>query len=177
MPAALHDALTDCFAVADARLAPLDADAVPVAETLGDDAQMHLALAPQDDFVRLRIVHDGNRRIFLGEPVKRLTEFDVVLALLGRNRDGEYRRIGFDFGDRGMRMLAGAKGFTGLGLVELGKADCIADPGGTALLRGLADEPEGTGDAAGLVVRSQKRRAVAGLPRKHAHNRHFAAVR
>ena len=47
---------------------------------------------------------------------------------------------------------------------------------GTALFAALADELEDAGDATGLVVFGQERRAVAGLPGEHAHDRHFAAV-
>src|SRR5262249_57615076 len=50
------DRLADGLAVADARRVPLDRDAVAVGEPLGGDAQVHLALAPDDDPVRLRIV-------------------------------------------------------------------------------------------------------------------------
>ena len=46
MTPALDDALADGLAVADGRLAALDGDAVTVAEALGGDAQVHLALAP-----------------------------------------------------------------------------------------------------------------------------------
>ena len=47
----------------------------------------------------------------------------------------------------------------------------------SALLAGLADKLEDAGDAAGLVVAGEEGRAVAGLAREHAHDRHFAAVR
>src|ERR1700720_586099 len=100
MPAALDDALADGLAITDRRLTAFEHDAVAIAETFGRDAQMHLALAPQHDFVRFRIVHDDDRRIFLGQLVERLAELDVVLALLGRDRDREHRRIWLDLGHR-----------------------------------------------------------------------------
>ena len=106
--AALHDAFADGLAVADARRAPLDGDAEAIAQPLGGDAQMHLALAPQHDFVGLGIVHDGDRGILLGQLVQRQAELDVVLALLGRDRDRQHRRIGRDLGERRMRLLARA---------------------------------------------------------------------
>ena len=127
VPAALDDALADGFAVADARLAALDGDAVTVAETLGGDAQVHLALAPQHHLMRLRIVHDGDRRVFLGKLVERLAEFDVVLALLRRDRDGQHRRVGLDLGDSGMGLLARGQRVAGPGLVELGESYGLAE--------------------------------------------------
>ena len=176
MAAALDDAFADGLAVADARLPPLDGDAKAVAQPLGGDAQVHFALAPQHHFVGLRIVLDGDRGIFLGELVQRLAELDVVLALLRRDGDGKHRRIGLDLGERGMGLLAGGQRVAGLGLVELGEADGLADRGRAALLGGLADELEYAGDAAGLVVACEQCRAVAGLTRDHPRNRHFAAV-
>src|ERR1700676_2828816 len=118
---------------------------------------------PPDHFVGLRIVLDGDRGIFLGELVQRLAELDVVLALLGRDGDGEHRRIGLDFGERGMGLFAAGKRVAGLGLVELGEGDGLADRGRSALLGALADELEHAGDAAGLIVAGQQRRAVASL--------------
>ena len=174
--AALDDAFADGLAVADARLAPLDGDAEAVAQPLGGDAQVHFALAPQHHFVGFRIVLDGDRRIFLGELVQGLAELDVVLALLRRDGNGEHRRIGLDLGERGMGLLAGRERVAGLGLVELGEGDGLADRGRAALLGGLADELEHAGDAAGLVVTGQQRRAVAGLAGNHPRDRHLAAV-
>src|SRR6478736_779130 len=109
MPAALDDALADGLAITDRRLTAFEHDAVAIAETFGRDAQMHLALAPQYDFVRFRIVHDDDRRIFLGQLVERLAELDVVLALLARDRDREHRRIWLDLGNRPVRVLACAQ--------------------------------------------------------------------
>ena len=163
VPAALHDAFADGLAIADARRAPLDGDAVAVAQALGGDAQMHLALAPQHHFVGLGIVHDGDRGILLGKLVQRLAELHVVLALLGRDRDREHRRIGRDFGERGMRLLAGRQRIAGLGLFEFGEGDRFAERRRPALFAGLADQLEDAGDAAGLVVAGHECRAVAGL--------------
>ena len=166
VPAALDDAFADGLAVADGRLPPLDGDAEAVGEPFGGDAQVHLALPPQHDFVGLGIVHDGDRRVFLGELVQRLAELHVVLALLGRDRDRQHRRIGLDLGERRMRLLAGGQRVAGLGLVELGERDGLADDGRPALLGRLADELEHAGDAAGFVVAGQERRAVGGLARR-----------
>ena len=84
---------------------------------------MHLALAPQHHLVGLRIVHDGDRGILLGELVERLAELHVVLALLGRDRDGEHRRIRRrPWRARGCGLLARGQRVAGLGLVELGEA-------------------------------------------------------
>src|SRR5208282_3033121 len=150
--AALDDALADGFPVADARLAPLDRDAVTVAQSLGGDAQMHLALAPQYHLVRFRIVHDGDRGIFLGELAEGLTQFHVVLALLRRYGDGQHRRIGLDLGDRRMGLLARRQRVAGLGFIEFGEGNGLADVGRSALLAVLSDELEEAGNTAGLAV-------------------------
>ena len=76
-----------------------------------------------------------------------------------------------------MGLLARGERVAGLGLVELGKGHGFADHGRAALLGRLADQLEDAGDAAGLVVFGEERRAIAGLPRQHAHHRHFAAMR
>ena len=60
MPAALHDAFADGLAIADRRLTAFKHDTVAIAQTLGRDTQMHFALAPEHDFVRLRIVHNDD---------------------------------------------------------------------------------------------------------------------
>ena len=100
---------------------------------------MHFALAPQHHFMGFGIVHDGDRRILLGKLVQRLAEFHVVLALLRRNRNREHRRIGRDFGERGMGLFAGRQRIAGLGLFEPGESDGLAERGRSALLAGLAD--------------------------------------
>ena len=88
MAPALHDRLADGLAISDLRRAPLDRDPETIGKTLGRDAQMHLALAPHDDLVGLRIVMHAQRRVLLGELVEREAELDVVLAILRRDRDG-----------------------------------------------------------------------------------------
>ena len=70
----------------------LDGDAEAVGQPLGRDPQVHLALPPEHDLVRLRVVHHRDRGIFLEQLVQRLAELDVVLALLGGDRDREHRR-------------------------------------------------------------------------------------
>ena len=75
-----------------------------------------------------------------------------------------------------MGLLAGGERVAGLGLVELGEGDGFADRGRAALLGGLADELEHAGDAAGLVVAGEQRRAVAGLAGNDPRDRHLAAV-
>src|ERR1700722_3394755 len=177
VPAALHHALPDGLAVANRRLAPLPRHAIAIAEPFGGDAQVHFALAPQHHFVRLRIVHDDDRRIFLGELVERLAELDVVLALFCRNRDRQHRRGRLDLGDRRVRLFAGAERVAGLGLVELGKADGIADRRRAALLARLTGEFEHAGATTGLLVAGHENRTVAGLAGEHADDRHLAAVR
>ena len=64
-----------------------DRHGVTVAEPFGGDAQVHLALAPHHHFVDVGIVHDRERRIFLGELGEGRAELDVVLAFLRRDRD------------------------------------------------------------------------------------------
>ena len=131
---ALGYAFADGFAVTDAWLPPLDGNAVTVAEALGRDAQVHLALAPQYDFVGLGIVHNGDGRVFLGKLVERLAEFDVVLAFLCRNRDRQHGRVGLDLGDSGMGLLASRQRVAGLGLIELGESNGLAQRSRPALL-------------------------------------------
>ena len=54
---------------------------------------MHLALPPHHDLVGLGIVDHGQRGILVDQLVERLAELDVVLALLGGDRDREHRRM------------------------------------------------------------------------------------
>ena len=75
-----------------------------------------------------------------------------------------------------MGLLARRQRVAGLGFIELGEGDGLADGGRSALLAGLADELEDAGDAAGLVVAGQEGGAVAGLAGEHARDRHLAAM-
>ena len=84
--------------------------------------------------------------------MQRLAELDVVLALLGGDRDREHRRIGRDLGDRRVRLLAGGQRLAGLGVVELAERDGLAGLRGAALLGGLADQLEHARHAAGLAL-------------------------
>ena len=111
---------------------------------------MHLALSPQNDFVGVGIVHDGDRRIFLDQLVERLAELDVVLALFRRDRDREHRRIGRDRCDRRMRRLAGGQRVTGLRMIELAERHGFAGRGGGAFFGRLSHQLEHAGDAAGF---------------------------
>ena len=72
------------------------------------------------------IVHDRDRRVLLEQLVQRLAELDVVLALLGGDRDRQHRRIGRDLGERRVRLLAGGEGVAGIGVVELAERDRLA---------------------------------------------------
>ena len=85
-----------------------------------------------------------------------------------RRRDRQQRR---------MRGLAGGDGVAGHGMVELGERDGFAGAGGAALLRGLAQQLEDAGDAAGLALGRQEGQAVRDLAVEHARDRHLAAVR
>ena len=101
---------------------------------------MHLALAPQHDLVRLGVVHDRDRGIFVEQLGERLAELDVVLALLGGDRDARApAACGVDLGDRRMRLLAGGQRIAGLGVIELAERDGFAGCGRPALLGVLAD--------------------------------------
>src|ERR1700678_1844025 len=160
MTTALGNAFANSLAVAEARLAPLDGDAVTVAEALSRDAQVHLALAPQHNLVVLGIVHDDDGGVFLGQLVERLAELDVVLAFLGRNRDCQHWRIGLDLGNDRMGLLARGQRVAGLGLVELRESDSLAQRSRPALLARLADEFEYAGDAAGFFIGCQERGAI-----------------
>ena len=144
VPATLRvDRLADGLAVADARRAPVDRDAVAIGKPLGHDAQMHLALAPHDDLVGLGIVMHDERGILVVQLVERHAELDVVLAVLGRDRDREHRREGRDLRDRGMDLLAGRQRVAaGPRVVELAERDSVAGHRGAALLGHLADQLE-----------------------------------
>ena len=66
--AALRDRLADGLAIADRSAGRVDdRHREAIGEPLGGDAQMHLALAPDHHLVGFGIVHDGERRIFLGQ--------------------------------------------------------------------------------------------------------------
>src|SRR3974377_761349 len=56
VPAALGNRFADRFAITDALRAAFDGHAVAVAQPLGGDPQMHLALAPQHAFVGFALV-------------------------------------------------------------------------------------------------------------------------
>ena len=127
--------------------------------------------------MRLGIVDHGDRGVFFQQLVQRLAELDVVLALLGGDRDREHRRTGRNRQQRRVRLLAGGDGVAGHGMVELGERDGLADAGRTALLGGLAHQLEHAGDAAGFALGRQEGRAVADLAVEHARDRHLAAVR
>ena len=105
--AALHDRLADRFAVADAWRALGNRDAEAIAEPLGGNAQMHFALSPHDNFVGLGIVLHDQRGIFIDQLGERLTELDVVLALLGGNRERQHRRGYAKCDNGGMRGPSG----------------------------------------------------------------------
>ena len=109
-------------------------DAEAIGQPLGRDPQMHLALPPHHHFVGLGIVHDGERGIFLEQLGQGLAELDVVLALLGGDRDGEHRRIGGDLGELRMRLLAGGQRVAGGGMVELAESHRLTRLRGPALL-------------------------------------------
>src|SRR5204863_8359401 len=89
VPSPLDHRFLDGLAIADSWLAGRDGDAEAVGEPLGRNPQMHFPLPPRNHFLRLRVVHDTHRGILLDQLVQRLSEFDVVFAFLGRNRDSE----------------------------------------------------------------------------------------
>ena len=175
-PALMRDALADRLLVADRRLAFLQRDAEAAGQPFADDAQMHFALPPQDDFVRVGVVHDRDRGILFHELVERLAELDVVLALLGRDRDREHGRIGLDFRNRRMRCLAGRQRVAGMGGIELTERHRFTGRGRGALLGRLSHQLEHAGHAAGFGFAGIERRAVADLAGQHARDRHLAAM-
>src|SRR5690606_36431237 len=65
--AALGRALADRLAIADARLVRGDRDAVASLQAFGRDAQMHLALAPQDHVAGFVVVDDSDRGVLVGQ--------------------------------------------------------------------------------------------------------------
>ena len=76
-----------------------------------------------------------------------------------------------------MRLLAGGERVAGLGVIELAERHRLAGLGGAALLAVLAEELEHAGDATGIALGGDERRAVADLAVEHARDRHLAAVR
>src|SRR5205085_12657017 len=121
---------------------------------------------------RLRVVHDADRVVFLQQLVERLTELDVVLALLGGHRHRQHRRIGRSLGQRRMRLLAGSQRVAGIGVVELAERDRLARLRRGAFLVVLAEQLEYAGDAASLALGRNEGRAVADLAVEHARDRH-----
>src|SRR5690242_12177471 len=128
---------------------------------------MHLALAPDDHFMALRIVHDGQRGIFLRQFCESWPELYVVLTLFGLYRNRKHRRVGFDLGNRGMRLLARTQRVTGFGVIELAESDGLATRRLPAFLKMLTHQLEHAGNASGIAGGRGERRAVAGLPAKH----------
>src|SRR5215467_4937099 len=142
---ALHDPLLDGLAIADRGFMRDRGDAEAIGQPLGGHAQLHLALPPYHHLVRLGVVDDADRGVFLEQLAERLPKLDVVLALLGSDRDGEHRRMGSDLGERWMRLLAVAQSIAGFGMIELAERDGVAGFGGAALLAVLAHELENSG--------------------------------
>ncbi len=175
--AALDDALLDGFAIADGGLVRRDHHAVAVGEPLGGNPQVHFALPPSHDLVRLRVVHDADRGVLLEQPVQRLAELDVVLALLGGDRKRQHRRQRRDPGERRMRLLAGGERIAGVGVIELAQRDGVAGLCFVALLGILAEQLEHPGNASGFLLGGDEAGAVADPPVEHARDRHLAAVR
>ena len=148
--------LLDGLAIADRRLVRHDGNAEAVGQPFGGDPQVHFALPPQHDLMRFGIVHHRDRGVLLEQPVQRLAELDVVLALLGGDRDREHRRIRGDLGQRRMRLLAGGERVAGIGVVELAERHGLAGLRRPALLAVLAEQLEHAGHAAGVALGCEK---------------------
>ena len=176
VPAADRDRFLDGLAIADGRRPRRHRHGKAIGEPLGRHAQVHFALAPDHHLVVLRIVHDGERGVLLGEFGEGRAELDVVLALLGLHGDGEHRRIGRHLHHRAARLPAGRQRVAGLGAVEFAEGDRIAGRGLAALGKVRAHRGEDAGDASDLGIRLREGRAVAGLAGEQADNRHLAAV-
>ena len=131
--AALGDRFADGLLIADRGWLRFDVDAEAIAQPLERDPQMRLALPPQYDVVGPRIVDHGERRIFLVQPQQRLPEFDVVLAVAGRQRYRQHRRRRLDLDQRRRRGLAAGQRVAGLDGVELAERDGFAGLGSGAL--------------------------------------------
>src|SRR5262245_34680131 len=127
--------------------------------------------------MRLGIVDDADRGVLLEQFGERLAELDVVLALLGSDCDRQHRRMGNDFADRRMWLLAVAQSIAGLGMIELAECDGLARFGGTTLLASLPHELENGRDTSGLPVHIREIGAVSDFSREHAGHRHLAAMR
>src|SRR5712672_1677655 len=102
--------------------------------------------------MRLGVVDDADRGVLLEQLGERLPELDVVLALLGGDRDAQHGRMRNDLGHRWMRLRTIAQGISGLGVIELAERDGLAGLGGTALLAVLTRKLENRRDASGLPV-------------------------
>ena len=155
---------------------PHDRDPEALRQPLGRDPQVHLALPPDNDFVGFRIVDHRERGILVHQLLQRLAELDVVLALLGGDRDRQHRRQWFYLGNGGMRLLAGGERIAGLGPIELAERNRIAADRRSAFLVVLSDKLEHARHPADLAVGRIERGAVADLAGQHAHHRGFAAV-
>ena len=176
---ALHDAAADGLAIADARLPPLNSDAVAIAKALGGDAQVHLALPPQHHFVGLRVMDDSDRRIFLGQPVQRLTKLTsspsaslAEMAIAGKRADGVRR-----WRQRGAPACPRSRyrRFSPFRVWRTPRFHQFRRD--RASRRMVADQFEGPRRHGRLRRRRrQQRRAVAGLAGENADNRHFAAM-
>src|SRR5215831_10505759 len=115
--------------------------------------------------MRLGVVDNTDRGVLLQQFGERLPELDVVLALLGGDRNGEHRRMRSDLGDWRMRLRAVAQGLSGLGVVELAERDGLAGLRRPALLAGLTHELENRRDTSRLPVGGRDIGAVADLSR------------
>ena len=110
--------------------------------------------------------------------LQRLAELDVVLALLGGDRDRQHRRIGRRPSTTGgCACLPAVSVSPVLAWSSLPSATVSPAAAGAALLGGLADQLEHAGDAAGFALGRDEGRAVADLAGEHARDRHLAAVR
>src|SRR3954451_17790495 len=89
--------------------------------------------------MRLGIVDDGDRGIFLKQLRERLAQLDVVLALLGGDRDAQNRRMGSDLRNRRLRRLAVRQAVTALGMIKLAEFYWLAGFGRAALVSVLPD--------------------------------------
>jgi hypothetical protein len=86
--AALLRRLADRLAIGNGRRPAFDRDLVLAFEALHGDAQVHFAVARNHRLAGILLVAQAERRVLVRQPMDRRRHLDLVLALLGAEREG-----------------------------------------------------------------------------------------
>ncbi len=110
----------DRLLVGDLRRLEVDVDVVALLEPLGDDPDVELAVAGDEELGRVRVAIEPDRRVFLDDPVRRRRDPVLVGPGLGLDgeRNGRFGELDRREGDPG---ALGAQGITGRSDFELGR--------------------------------------------------------